>query len=177
MTCIVGLCQDNHVYVGGDSAGVANWSITVRADTKVFKNGLFILGFTDSFRMGQLLRYSLISPPITGDIYAYMVTVWIDAVRKCLKDGGYAQKKDECESGGQFLVGIHGKLFKIDSDYQVGESTIPYTAIGCGADLALGAMAVTAHLPPIERLTKALQTAEQHSAGVRGPFSFVTSKE
>ena len=30
---------------------------------KVFHNGEFIMGFTDSFRMGQLLQYKLQIPP------------------------------------------------------------------------------------------------------------------
>ena len=59
MTCIVGLVHEGVVYIGGDSAGVGGMSLTVRADEKVFQNGEFLMGFTTSFRMGQLLRYSL----------------------------------------------------------------------------------------------------------------------
>ena len=51
------------MYIGGDRAGVAGLSLTVRADEKVFQNGEFLMGFTTSFRMGQLLRYSLKPPP------------------------------------------------------------------------------------------------------------------
>ena len=75
MTCIVGLVHEGVVYIGGDSAGVAGLSLTVRADEKVFRNSDFLMGFTTSFRMGQLLRYSL-KPPRRhpdDDIHQYMV--------------------------------------------------------------------------------------------------------
>lgn len=55
MTCIVGLVENNKVYIGGDSAGVAGLSLMKRADEKVFKKDEFIFGFTSSFRMGQLI--------------------------------------------------------------------------------------------------------------------------
>ena len=57
MTCIVGLVDNGKIYMGGDSAGVSNLDIRIRADQKVFKTGEFIMGFTSSFRMGDLLKY------------------------------------------------------------------------------------------------------------------------
>lgn len=62
MTCIVGLVDKGSIYMGGDSAGVAGLSVTTRADEKVFLNGPFIMGFTTSFRMGQILRYKFVPP-------------------------------------------------------------------------------------------------------------------
>ena len=44
MTCIVGLVHEGVVYIGGDSAGVAGLSLTVRADEKVFRNSDFFDG-------------------------------------------------------------------------------------------------------------------------------------
>lgn len=172
MTCIVGLVDENKVYIGGDSAGVAGYGLTVRADEKVFINGDFVMGFTSSFRMGQLLRYSLNPPKYHPDIdlIEYMVTSFIEAVRKCLKEGGVAEKKDDKERAGTFLVGFNGKLFKIDSDYQVGVPALTFDACGCGEDIALGSMYSNSSLPPIERITQALEAAEQFSAGVRHPF-------
>ena len=123
MTCIVGLVDDGRVWMGGDSAGVAGWDLTVRADRKVFRNGPYVMGFTSSFRMGQLLRHGFEppSPPEQpGDLEAFMATTFIDAVRERLKAGGWAVKNLEQEQGGTFLVGVSGRLFEIGSDYQVG---------------------------------------------------------
>lgn len=56
MTAIVGLVEKGNVYIGGDSAGVAGLSISIRGDEKVFKVGPFIMGFTSSFRMRAITK-------------------------------------------------------------------------------------------------------------------------
>jgi ATP-dependent protease HslVU (ClpYQ) peptidase subunit len=175
MTCIVGVAEGGKVYIGGDSAGVdGRYALTVRADRKVFRNGDFIFGFTTSFRMGNLLAHSLKPPkrhPDT-DLYAFMVTDFVDAVRDCLKTGGFAQKDKEEESGGTFLVGYQGRLFSIQDDYQVCENADGFDACGCGDLIAFGAMYANPAAKPLERLRIALEAAERFSAGVRGPFHF-----
>lgn len=172
MTCIVGLVDEGVVYIGGDSAGVGGFSMQIRKDEKVFRNGAFIMGFTTSFRMGQLLRYRF-NPPKhhpSDDLVKFMSTDFIDAVRDCLKTYGYAQKDKDQESGGTFLVGFEKKLFIVDSDYQVGLVYDSFYSVGCGSDIALGAMFASVGAPPRVRITQALEAAERFSAGVRGPF-------
>lgn len=174
MTCIVGLIHNGAVYIGGDSAGVdGRHSLTVRADRKVFKNGDFIMGFTSSFRMGQLLAFGFTPPKPREDIdtMEYMVTDFVDACRSRMRTGGYSQVKDNVEVGGVFLVGFAGRLFKIEDDFQVGESAHGFDACGCGDHLALGSMRSTRDWEdPKQRLLEALETAQQFSAGVRAPF-------
>lgn len=179
MTCIVGIVDDGKVMLGGDSAGVAYMDLTSRADAKVFANGDFVFGFTSSFRMGQLLRYALAPPKRhpDKDVMAFMVGEFVDAVRACLKAGGFSKKDSEVETGGNFLVGYAGRLFNIGIDYQVAEAMCGYDACGCGDNIALGSLYTSAGMPAAERLKQALAAAEQHSAGVRGPFNFVLSSE
>jgi ATP-dependent protease HslVU (ClpYQ) peptidase subunit len=180
MTCIVGLRDQGRVIIAGDSAGSAGYQRTIRNDRKVFRNGDYAMGFTTSFRMGQLLAFSLEppKPPKRGDLLGFMATDFIDAVRDCLKTGGYAEKDNGVESGGTFLVGVRGHLFFIDSDYQVGIPADEYAAVGCGEDLALGALYVTrmSDLTPEERCLAALKAAERHSGGVAAPFHIVTTE-
>jgi ATP-dependent protease HslVU (ClpYQ) peptidase subunit len=177
MTCIVGLAQDGKVYIGGDSAGIGGWNLTIRKDKKVFRNGDFLIGGTTSFRMLQLLHHAFV-PPVYDpavDIEKFMTTTFIDAIRECFKAGGYATKNSEQESGGQFLVGFRGRLFNIQNDYQVQEALDGYDAIGCGLEVALGSL--HAALDPYKEaeyprrhIMMALEAAEHHNAGVRGPF-------
>lgn len=179
MTCIVGLAENGTVWMGGDSAGVSGYSSTSRADQKVFINGDFILGFTSSFRMGQILRYRFEPPRYRedfGPLPKFMCTMFIDGVRMALKNGGWAWKENDRESGGAFLVGTQGKLFRIDSDYQVGEYHDNYGALGCGEDLALGSLHSSRHFNsyPHKRLCMALEAAAHHSAGVRDPFTILS---
>jgi ATP-dependent protease HslVU (ClpYQ) peptidase subunit len=174
MTCIVALKQDNKVWMGADSAGVGGSSLHVRVDPKIYRVGTMLIGFTTSFRMGQLLGYKLKMPDHDPrhDIARYMATDFIDACRNCLKDGGFAKKESEVEIGGTFLVAYSGRIFQISSDYQVGERTDPYNAVGCGEDIALGSLYTSSGiiLDPKERIMKALEAAATYSSSVRAPF-------
>ncbi|WP_406420890.1 hypothetical protein [Streptomyces sp. NBC_00842] len=177
MTVIAGLVHKGRVHLGGDSAGVSGYQLTIRQDRKVFRNGPYVMGFTNSFRMGQLLQHAFQAPHPTGSLDRFMVTTFVDALRTCLKEGGYARKDSEQEYAGTFLVGIHGRLFIVDSDYQVGEPADGYAAVGCGDELALGALHATAHIDmrPRQRLTAALAAAGHHSAGVAGPYVYAST--
>ncbi|MFD8581521.1 hypothetical protein ACFV2A_01390 [Streptomyces californicus] len=177
MTVIAGLVHKGRVHLGADSAGVSGLQITVRRDPKVFSNGPYVIGFTTSFRMGQLLQHAFQPPHPTGDLHRFMVTTWTDALRACLQDGGWARKDGEQEQAGTFLVGIQGRLFSIWDDYQVAEHADDYAAVGCGAELALGALHATATLglAPRRRLAVALAAADHHSAGVTGPYAYAST--
>jgi ATP-dependent protease HslVU (ClpYQ) peptidase subunit len=178
MTCIVGISENGHVYIGGDSAGVAGLDLRIRRDEKVFRNGEFVFGCTTSFRMIQLLRYKLSVPKRHQDVdvMAYMTTIFIDCVREVLKNGGFASKEKESEQGGTFVVGYEGQLFKIYDDYQVAWSADGFDACGCGEAYALGSLYCTrnAESTPNQRLERALESAAHFSAGVIGPFNFET---
>ena len=174
MTAICAVVHDDKVWMGGDSAGVAGHSLIPRSDPKVFINGPFVMGFTSSFRMGQLLRWSFTVPSRVEDVSdeQYMMTTFIDAVRTCLKNGGYARKESEAEVGGFFLVGYKGQIWQVEQDYQVGMAHVPYAAVGSGDQLCLGALFATEDLikDPEQRIKVALDAAERFNAGVRGPY-------
>lgn len=176
MTCIVGYVdkKNNSVVIGADSAGVDGDDVTVRKDVKVFRNGHFVIGCTSSFRMIQLLRFSFKPPNINGkDIYEYMCTDFINAVRKCFEEGGYLQKfKDGDEKGGTFLVAYGNRLFKVFSDFQVAEALRGYDACGCGENYALGSIYSRSNSNADKIVFEALSCAEYFSAGVRRPFVF-----
>ena len=58
MTCIVAIAQNGVVYMASDHAASddkTGWILS-RKEPKVFKNGQYGIAFTDSFRMGQILR-------------------------------------------------------------------------------------------------------------------------
>lgn len=177
MTCIAGIAQNGVVYIGGDSAGVDGFDLVVRADEKVFVNGPYAFGFCGSFRLGQLLHYAFDPPPPrTKDLSRFMVTTFINAVRKCLLDGGLAEKDDNVETApGKFLVGVRGRLFCVEEDYQVGEPDLPYAAVGCGDQIANGALYVQSKsMKPKDRILQALAAAQRFSGGVRAPFRVVS---
>lgn len=178
MTCIAAVIDNGAVHMAADSAGVGGLSLHVRRDRKIHRVGDMLIGFTSSFRMGQLLGYSL-KPPLHDPKLStdgYMVTVFVEELRRVLKAGGYAKVENNTETGGCFLVGYRGRLFTIHSDFQVSESVWPFAAVGCGEDLANGALFATrtSGMLPSQRLTGALEAAEEFSAGVRGPWVLET---
>jgi len=179
MTCIAAIAHKGKVYIGGDSAGVGpGYDTNIRADKKVFKNGDYIMGFCGSFRMGQLLAYKFIPPEPhpDRDLLGFMVTDFVDAVRDCLKHGGYSKISDNEETtDGDFLVGFQGSLFHIFEDFQVQAVVDNYDTAGCGGSLALGSLHATVGRPPKERIIKALTAAEHFCGGVRGPFTVMST--
>ena len=176
MTCSVGVVDEEGVVIGGDSLSSDGSSVIVRRDPKVFRVGEFLIGFTSSYRMGQLLRFSLKPPKLAvgGDVERYMNTDFIDAVRDCFRDGGYLTVEDSQESGGIFLAGFRGRLFRVGSDFQVGESWSGLAAIGSGDEVATGALYAAKKIRPdmqTEQLALlALDAAEANSCNVREPF-------
>ncbi|MBN8493218.1 MAG: hypothetical protein J0M00_17560 [Burkholderiales bacterium] len=172
MTCIAALVADGTVWMGADAAGVSGWALRVRNDPKLYRVGDLLMGYTSSFRMGQLLGYRFQPPEHPADwaIDRYMRTAFVDSLRECFKAGGYARTTEGAEQAGDFLVGYRGRLFHVASDYQVGECAEGFDAVGCGADLAMGALYATRGAAPQQRITVALQAAEAFNIGVRGPF-------
>jgi len=193
MTCIVAVTDGETVVLGGDSAAVGGYELRLRTDRKVFQVGSYAIGFTTSFRMGQILRYEtkLPEPPekaTPDELERFVVTEMVPAIRRSFAEHGFAKTarftsprdasvtEEGQEVGGLFLVGVAGQIFEIRQDYQVGRPAASYSAVGFGAPVALGALYVLESFPDLslqERATKALAAAESYSAVVRGPFHFV----
>ena len=172
MTCIVGIEHEGKVYMGGDSAAVAGWDMRIETGPKVFHLGEFLIGYTSSFRMGQLLQYHLsVKPQEKESNRAYMILVFAEAVRELLKSHGYARIENNEEEGGIFLVGYRGELYKVDCNFAVLRSADGFDAVGCGASYARGALKALDWEYPQQALETALEVAAHFSAGVRGPFT------
>lgn len=177
MTCIVGVEHEGSVYIAGDSASVdGGFQIFESGTDKVFVNGPMLMGYTTSWRMGQLLRYA-VTPPYHDprhDDMRYLVVDFIDAVRSSFKDKGWLTKESDVESGGDFLLGYKDRLYRVSSDFQVNPNRCGYGACGCGESYALGALHAIKNsgkkTAPEDVLRRALEAAAFHSAGVIGPF-------
>lgn len=178
MTCIVALKNNGVVYMGADNAGVDEDFIERRTDLKLCVVDKFLIGFTSSFRMGQLLAYTFTppSPPEDGDLFAYMVRDFVPAVMNCFQRGGFLDRTEGTDRGGQFLVAIRDRLFAIYENFQVGEPASGYYSLGSGAPTALGALYANED-EPYPRLYTALAAAAEFTASVRGPFVYATTAD
>ena len=179
MTCIVAYKKNNIIYMGADSAGSNGHNTFARKDSKLFIKNNMIFGFTSSFRMGNLLKYKLEIPKHKSNISVdtYMNTLFIDEVIKCFEDGAYTKNTNNVIQGGIFLVGYKNRIFKIESDFQVGEKLIPFDSCGSGEELAIGAMDALLqydkNIKPEKLLTLALTSASKYTTSVDKPFKFL----
>ena len=171
MTCIVGIVEGNEVYIGADSAAKSGHEVRESKLPKVFVNGPFVIGYTSSFRMGQILQYHLrAAPQGPEDAMQYMVCTFVEAVRLCLKEHGFSKVENNVEQGGFFLVAYRGTLYGIENDFQANHYADGMMALGCGREYALGALRALENMPARQRLLRALEVAAYYSKGVMGPF-------
>lgn len=181
MTCIIGYNdkENKKLYMIGDSAGVASngTDITIRKDPKVFINGEFLIGFTTSFRMGQILQ-NIDFPKNTSkkSDFEFMCTDFIDTVIKAFTKNKYGKLVNDEKQGGVFMVGYNGNLYTIFTDNQVAIHNKPYDSVGCCRRYALGSMASlqdSGH--DIETmLTMAMDVSVEFCGGVRPPYTLKT---
>lgn len=177
MSCVVAIKEKGVVHMGADSAAVSGWNRYTRKDQKVFKKGDFLFGFTESFRLIQVLQYSFDPPKISriGNIHQYLCTDFIAEVRTCLHAAGYtAEVKDDkypvC------LVATQGRIFHIMNDLSVGERGSDFDAVGSGATSAIGSLYTSSKgsLSAKERLLLALESAAYQDMGVAPPFKLLS---
>lgn len=154
MTCIVGFSIRGSVYLGSDSLGSGNGVKQVYCTPKLVKLDVFEkkhlslskismgIGYTSSYRMGDILRYNFTPPAIEAeeDENEYLVTDFIPELIKCFDEHSFAKTKEGTKSGGNFLVGFRKRLFHVQEDFSVLEPSCGYTAVGSGQEFAMGAM-------------------------------------
>jgi ATP-dependent protease HslVU (ClpYQ) peptidase subunit len=176
MTCIVAIKDGARLIFAGDSLGAeittgyARLAVRPKVFSRETLGGNFLFGYTTSFRLGQLLEHDLVIPipERDDDTTEYLVRKFIPAARACLKEGG--------EEPGIFIVGFRSHIFEVQTDWQVTEWVDRFSAIGSGANYALGALHASEDLiDPEEAVVVALQAASRFNAYVRPPFHVIDS--
>lgn len=186
MTCIVGAVVRGRTYMGGDSASVSGYVHTARSDRKVLRKDGYVFGFTGTWRLVQIVAHAWTLPtrPAGSSLEDYAVGQAMHSLRAELKRRGFLQVKDGVEtipSQGAFMFGSRGELVLVYADFQVanrGQSDAPYSALGSGRELALGAL--YKRWPPRKGQEKAvlrlsLSAAEHHMPTVQKPFSILSA--
>lgn len=179
MSCIVAIEENNKVYMAGDTLGSSDDYKVSLLNSKVFLVGEYAIGFTGSYRIGDLLRDGWSPPEMdsTMTIREHMVRVFIPSMRALFKENGVDIKAmDQSDSTGEstFLIGFKGTLFIIDTDYSVQQPRSKYTAEGAGFKFALGSLFGTELMAnPVDRLDLALKATAEYSQSVAPPFTFI----
>lgn len=180
MTCIVGVVDSSgNIFMGADSSAVDSNIVTRHSLPKVFRLYDFVIGYCHSFRLGQLVEHLFEPPPLDKDVNKaqlidYMITDFIPELRSQLESHGYPGNEDERDNWA-LLVGVHGNLFTIESDFHLGHDETSYAAIGAGTEYALGAMYASLRTGK-DRALDGLRAAEYFCPYVATPFNFVEAR-
>ena len=149
MTCILAYVdKESVVHIAGDSAGtdVKRHTRVDLSSKKIFRHGNMLMGYTTSFRMGQILENCLEPPERKEGLtdYQYLVKQFVPALKKLYTDEGYMLATEK--EGGTFIIGWNGALYEIEDDFAVLPQSNCFTSCGSGTSQAKAAfMALLEH--------------------------------
>lgn len=186
MTCIVGLIKGKNVWLGGDSAATDGaLRRTIIKDPKVFIKGEIGFGCCGSPKVMDALAHGIQFPEQDpgSDDRAFLVNTLVPAIRDGLVRLDAAGKNTSPFGGGtdvqfegELLLAYRGKLYKLQCNFQLVQSSEDFCTSGSGSELALGSLQATRNVRnPKKRILKALDAATAN-AGVAPPFVVITLK-
>lgn len=180
MTCIVAIKDNGNIHMAGDLMGSDGFRGKVYDKSKVFIKEGFILGYTSSFRMGQLLEYAWV-PPTQGvgqDDDSYIYVDVVNSFKSLFMDNGFGNKdKVEIETG-EFIFGWNGRLFLHQSNHSLLESD-HYVTTGSGcyhAEAAIASLIEYGHKGAVEdcefMLSSAIEVASRFVTSVSKEYTY-----
>ncbi len=182
MTCIIAVGKDKDVYMAADTLGSNGHNNSRDANSKIIKmDGGVLVGYSASYRLGQLLRYEFKIPSRRvghlGDSHMYyMITKFIPRLQVLFGVNEYDMAKDEAS----LVVAFDGEVFLISHDLSVFQPMDGVMAIGSGAETAMGAYYGIDYLekenfpkeedrtPELKRLRHSVRAAKRLIATVGG---------
>lgn len=173
MTCIIGLIEGGNVYLGGDAMIVGRGFGTVTPAPKVFRKigrsgtGEILVGCAGRSRFCDVVEHGWNVPaiPSGGAVELFVRGKLLASLREALRD--------DPGSPGTMIIGIRGRLFSMESDFSIIESTDPFAACGSGDTVALGALCALNGVGPEARIRRALEAAAHLQPSVSPPFTII----
>lgn len=178
MTCIVAVSKGGDVWMAGDLMGSNGFTKRVYKDSKVFVNGDFILGYTDSFRMGQILEYCWSQPPraegMTDKQYLHISV--IPSMKEVLITNGFGSSDGREDIGGNFLIGYNGQIYEMQCNFSILRHE-EFAAVGSGEFHAIGALEVlyNSDTHPEDMVVEAIRVASKYVTSVSEECTVVTT--
>ena len=169
MTCIVGISDGTHVYIGGDRGISDNETILSMSRPKIGVRGDWIYGYAGDLGIGQSIE--VIDLPIVednDDPYMLIVNELIYTLHERIdrlisNDGPQAD----------FLIGCKGRLFELNTEAW-GVAEVQETSIGSGSQFSLGSLYSTIGKDPIDRIGLSLGAAITYSTSCQGPIDILS---
>lgn len=184
MTCIVALCTEGGMWIGGDSAFVRGGDgehtvcSAAPASAKVFGIVDTLWAVAGAAAVTTALRYNLQLPPHEPGVedMAWVSGPVCAAVRATLQAAHLLRETEPLEAS--ILLVYGGRIYEIDGTVNAVAIGGRYHAAGSGEDPALGALHVLEALREVEAeperaVRMALEAAEAHRIYVRRPFTIL----
>ena len=149
MTCVVGVVGENGVLLAGDSQSTGENSMRNRIDAKTFKIfDTVAVAYCGSGRFGQILTHwledLLEEPPLGMDEQYWAIRLFIPSLTDVLEAHGHLHRYEATEvvelGDSAFLLAVRNRVFCVEPDMQVSEDELPFSSLGSGEDVAVGAM-------------------------------------
>lgn len=139
MTTILGKQYKKGYVLAADSQVTVDDTPFTHSDIlKIVANGEYHIAGAGNARYCDVAAYDFVPPTYDGtEIYKFMVTKFVPALREAHEKTGYTLKEDETFT---FLIGVANRLFQICDDYTVLCATHGLYGIGSGGPFGLGAM-------------------------------------
>lgn len=116
--------------------------ILPKDNSKVFKNGSYIIGAAGDMRAINILAHVFkpptLNPTTVGvKLDKFMTAVFIPELKKCFEDNSYSK---DGEQDSQIMVLANGIVYEIGEDYSWCHDELGVYAVGSGSAFALGAL-------------------------------------
>lgn len=183
MTAIIGVEDRGIAYVGADSSSVVgDQAVLVMRSPKVFRNGEYVIGFSYTFRFGNILQY-LWSPPTPPErieqspelFERFMVRELGPSIRAAVDEGHSLIEKEGGYEVGLAIIGVRGRIWHYERDQGILCYADGVATTGSGYNLLTASyrtiQIVKPKMPTQDKVLTALHvTADSMAGGVRGPF-------
>jgi ATP-dependent protease HslVU (ClpYQ) peptidase subunit len=176
MTTIVAVAKNGTVTMGADSQVTDQSRPNRHAKMeKITKNNGWLIAGSGDATPCDILQHIFIPPVPTlkerDNLYKFMITKFIPAMRECLSDNDWKPDQNDKESGFNMLFAFDGEVFDIGNDFSVMLNSDGIHGVGNGSEYAIGALYAGASVE------KALEIASINDIYTSGPYQIVKQQK
>lgn len=163
MTAIVGIKDNDKVWIASESQGTSGWLKHFRTQEKIVSVGSFLIANAGPSMAGQHIRFSeeLANLVPTGDPYRFMIKQFLPVYKNII-----SKCRDREEIA--VMVAWGSNLFNIETDLDIHSSREGYEALGCARVACIGSLYSTEGQTPEARAVKAIEAAIHFVPGCGG---------
>ena len=171
MTCIIGYKHNGKAYVGADSLGSNGWTKAQYDTPKLFEVHGMVIGYTTTYRFGQILQHHLPEMLPKAPPYAFLVESVVPEMRHLLSAHGAKRTDNGIDAGGNCIIGYKGEVYELQNDFSILKPTNGIACVGSGVQVAYGAMLALTTKDPRAKVRRALEVASEAVTSVGGDLT------